>query len=343
MRSAGRRAVAVWRHADVRDVLRQFGGKCPERALAGVPKGPFRDHNAATMAFLDPPEHGPVRHAVARNFAPAVLADLASRIEALSHALIQALPPTPDLVADYAARLPLAVIAEILDVGPHDESRLRAAAAAVVAGLEPGASTETFVRADAAIEDLTALLVPRLRAPKPGTLFETLAGSGLPFEIMLHNAIMLLNAGHETTTRLIAGIGRVLLETPGLLPGAGLVEEVLRLDPPLPFVPRFLTTPWEGLEAGTPVLLLIAAANRDPEVFADPERLDPARGNAGQHLSFAAGRHLCLGAALARLEAGIAVRHIASIAGRFRLTPGAVRTSGRMFQGWARLPLMVRR
>lgn len=341
--AAGRRAVAVWRHADVRAVLRRHGAKCPERALAAMPPGRFRTHNEATMAFLDPPRHGPVRHAVARSFAPAVLSALAPRIEALSRSLIEALPPSPELVADYAGRLPLAVIAEILDVGAHDEIRLREAAGAVVAGLEPGADSNTYARADAAIEDLMALIGPRLRAPRPGSLFDTLHSSGLPFDVLMHNAIMLLNAGHETTTRLIAGLGRVLIMNPGLPTGPGLIEEVLRLDPPLPFVPRFLHEEWEGLPAGTPVLLLIAAANLDPAVFDAPQQLDPGRANAADHLSFAAGRHFCLGAALARLEAGIAARHLAELAPGLALGAGAARTSGRMFQGWRKLPLVEAR
>lgn len=339
---AGRRAVALWRHADVKALLEEGTVKCPERALATIPTGPFREHNAAIMAFLDPPEHGPVRHAVARGFAPRLLAKLAPRIEAASSALIERLTPRADLVADYAELLPLAVIAEILGVTADESPRLRRAAAAVVGALEPGATAAAFADADGAILDLTDLLTPQLERPRAGTVFALLAESGLPFAMRLHNAIFLLNAGHETTARLIAGVGRALLLDPDLAAVPGLVEEVLRLDPPLPFVPRFLARPWEGLDEGTPVTLLIAAANRDPEIFAEPERLDPARSNASAHLSFAAGRHFCLGASLARLEAGIAARHLGSIVAGLAAGPGAARTSGRMFQGWASLPLLPR-
>jgi hypothetical protein len=292
------------------------------------------------MAFLDPPHHGPVRHAVARAFAPAALARLEQRIDVMSCDLIDALPRSADLVADYAEQLPLGVIAEILGVEAADTSCLRSAAHVVVAGLEPGATGTAIAAADAAITELSEFLAPQLKAPRPYSVFAALADSGLSFDAMLHNAIFLLNAGHETTTRLIAGIGRALIAKPDLWPIAGLVEEVLRLDPPLPFIPRFLAEAWEGHAADTPVVLLIAAANRDPDVFSNPALLDPARTNAAKHLSFAAGRHFCLGATLARMEARIAARHLSEIAPSLALAPGAARTAGRMFQGWATLPIV---
>lgn len=336
---AGRRAIAIWRHSDVSELLRSGTRKSPDRALAKIPEGPFRDHNAAIMAFLDPPGHGPVRRATARAFAPAMLMRLKPRIEALSAKLLDGLPQAADMVTDYAEQLSVAVIADILGVDTANISRLRTAAHAVVAGLEPDANEASLLAADAAIIELSGLLTPQLKDPHPNGVFAALAKSDLPFEIRLQNAIFLLNAGHETTTRLIAGVAKVLIEQPHLPPVAELVEEVLRLDPPLPFIPRFLEAPWNGLSEDTPVFLLLAAANRDPRQFANPDRFDPMRANAASHLSFAAGRHLCLGATLARMEGLIAAQHLSERASHLRLTSGAKRTSGRMFQGWALLPV----
>jgi hypothetical protein len=347
--------VAIWRHAEVEALLKHptIAAKCPVRALGAFPVGPFRDHNAATMAFLDPPAHGPVRRSFARALAPAALKALERHVERASAALLGALAGDIDLVAAYAERLPVLVIAHVLGLDPAAERPMRAAAEAVVAGLEPGAATATLQAADAAVARLVALVGPQMASPPPGTLLarvlEGPEAEGLDPAHRLHNAIFLLNAGHETSSRLIAALAVSLLGDRRLAEAAtaddgiaaALVEEVLRLDPPLHFVPRFLAEPWHGLAAGRRVFCLIAAANRDPSVFADPTALDPHRANAARHLSFAAGRHLCLGATLARIEGRIACRHLAALMPRLTARPGAARTSGRMFQGWNRLPVRM--
>jgi cytochrome P450 len=347
--------VAIWRHAEVEALLKHptVPAKCPSRALRPFPPGPFREHNAATMAFLDPPEHGPVRRSFARAFSPTVLSALVPQLEETSAELLGALHGEVDLVAAYAERLPVLAIASILGLDPSSEELMRGAAEAVVAGLEPGASAATLRSADAAVERLIALVRPPMTAPPSGTLFARLQESpeaeGLDPAHRLHNAIFLLNAGHETTTRLIAGLAVALLGNPALAEAAAadgavaaaVVEEVLRLDPPLHFVPRFLAEPWKDLAAGTIVFCLLAAANRDPAIFHRPSYLDPSRLNSARHLSFAAGRHLCLGATLARIEGRIACRHLARLAPRLATHRGAARTSGRMFQGWRYLPVSI--
>jgi len=346
--------VALWRHAEVEALLKHptAPAKCPARALHAFPPGPFRDHNAATMTFMDPPGHGPVRRSFARAFAPSVLATLTPFVEAASARLLRGLCGETDLVSAYAERLPVLVIARILGVDPAAERQLRAAAATVVAGLEPAAPPTAHRAADAAVTLLARLVAPQMEKPAADSLFAWLAdtpAADLPSAAhRLHNAIFLLNAGHETTSRLIAALAVALMDDPALAiraegekGAAALVEEVLRLDPPLHFVPRFLAEPWRDLAEGSLVFLLLAAANRDPCVFPDPARLQPARAGATRHLSFAAGRHLCLGASLARIEGRVACRHLARLVPRLRRVPGAVRTAGRMFQGWERLPVSV--
>jgi hypothetical protein len=354
--AAGRNAVAFWRHATVLAILEDRDGtrKCPDRLLSAFPPGPFRDHNAATMTFLDPPGHAPVRRRFARAFAPRMLEALQPVIEGASRDLLAALRARrrADIAVDYAARLPLRVIAAILGLAVSEEDMLAAAAHAIVSGLEPGADAATLAAADRAVEALAARLAPQLEQPQHGGLFAALADGQdpLPPDCLLHNAIFLLNAGHETTSRLIAGLARTLLLDPALAGqvrgnedlAAGLVEEMLRLDPPLQFVPRVLVRPRDGIPADSLVFLLIAAANRDPAMFDDPGRLDPTRKAVRAHLSFAAGTHLCLGATLARLEGRIAALHLAEIVPGWRSMPGASRATGRMFQGWSRIPVEVR-
>lgn len=349
------KGIAIWRHAEVEALLKHptVPVKCPARALRPFPPGPFREHNAATMAFLDPPAHGPVRRSFARAFSPTALSALVVYVEETSAGLLSGLHGDVDLVAAYAERLPVLAIARILGLDPASEGLMRAAAEAVVTGLEPGASAATLDAADAAVAQLIDLVRPPMAAPPPDTLFARLRegpeAEGLDPAHRLHNAIFLLNAGHETTTRLIAALVAVLQDNSALAAAAAadeavaaaLVEEVLRLDPPLHFVPRFLAEPWKDLPVGTLVFCLIAAANRDPQVFEKPGCLDPARPNSKRHLSFAAGRHLCLGATLARIEGRIACRHLARLAPRLAERPGATRTSGRMFQGWRHLPVII--
>lgn len=351
---AGRRGVALWRHAEVARVLADRDGtrKCPERALASIPRGPFRDHNAATLAFIDPPRHGEVRRRFARAFAPRMLEALAPAVEEASDKLLQEIADGDDLATGYAARLPLRVIATVLGVEADQEDMMGRAAHAVVGALEPGAPASAYAAADRAVIALSDLIGHQLRFPRVGSLFAAIAESAEALEptLLLNNAIFLLNAGHETTSRLIAGMARALLLDPDLAArirrdeglASGLVEELLRLDPPLHFVPRYLMNKYKTVQPGTLAYLLIAAANRDPRVFTDAALLDPARPNAAVHLSFAAGPHLCLGASLARLEGRIAARHLAAAVSRWRLGAGARRTTGRMFQGWTVLPVTAR-
>jgi cytochrome P450 len=144
----------------------------------------------------------------------------------------------------------------------------------------------------------------------------------------------LLLAGHETTTNILGNALRRLLEwpdawdaigaDPALIPGA--VEEVLRFDSSVIHWRRrtVAAVALSGVELppGADVLVCIGAANRDPEVFADPDRFDIRRPNAHEHLSFGAGPHLCLGAPLARLEARVVLEELATALARMRLTPG---------------------
>ncbi|MCB1686601.1 MAG: cytochrome P450, partial [Pseudomonadales bacterium] len=164
-------------------------------------------------------------------------------------------------------------------------------------------------------------------------------------------AITLLLAGHETTTHLLGNGLLALMHAPGdfdrlfrqpqLIGNA--VEEFLRFDPSLYVLFRQTTEPVEldgvAIPAGAILILSLAAANRDPRLFEEPDRLDVSRKNADQHLTFAAGRHLCAGQAVARLEGRIAFERLVRRLHDFELDGDPVPRNGLMFKGYHALPV----
>ena len=178
-------------------------------------------------------------------------------------------------------------------------------------------------------------------------------GRGLGDAEVKSTAGLLLAAGFETTVNLL-GNGITLLREhpdqldvlrnqPDLWPNA--VDEVLRLDPPVLLTGRgcMRNTVVAGVPvpAGAVVTTILAGANRDPDVFTDPHRFDVARENAHEHVSFSAGRHYCLGAALARMEGEVGLRMLFERFPDLVLTPGARRRSTRILRGYERLPAVL--
>jgi cytochrome P450 len=213
------------------------------------------------------------------------------------------------------------MIAELLGVPAADHARFRAWSDGLVDFLDPLSGTNGLETCRHATRELGAyfreLLAERRRAPREDLLSAMLAaeddGSSLTEDELVALASLLLAAGNETTTSLIGnavvlllrhpGERRRLQEDPTLLPSA--VEECLRMEPPVQLTDRAVVAEVElggvRLAPGTIVGALLAAANRDPERFSDPERFDVGRAD-NVHLSFGHGNHFCLGAALARLE-----------------------------------------
>jgi cytochrome P450 len=170
---------------------------------------------------------------------------------------------------------------------------------------------------------------------------------------LLATSGLLLAAGFETTVNLIGNGVLTLLANPVVRqrlvddPAAteNIVEEILRLDPPIQYTARMAMDgarlAGRPVPKGTIVLLLTAAANRDPEVFPDPHRFDPDRANAREHLTFSSGVHYCLGAGLARMEGGIALRALFRRFPDLRLAGGIRRRPSRVVRGPLRLPVRV--
>ena len=242
-------------------------------------------------------------------------------IRALLDRLLEPLPTDEpiDFIDKVAFRLPLLVVADLLGVPHEDAETIHGWSIAL--GASTGATVgEPFLAAHDALEEFRRyvdLLIERSRE-RPGTdLVSLLLGADLTHDELAALFVQILFAGHETTTTLIsAGLvellrapdqWRALGSEPALAPNA--VEELLRLVSPSQFVSRLALADAEfgdtQVAAGTTVLAVLAAANRDPEVFADPDTLDLRRPDLAKQLAFGFGPHFCLGGSLARLEARV--------------------------------------
>ncbi|MFC3572324.1 cytochrome P450 [Streptomyces yaanensis] len=289
---------------------------------------------------LDPPEHDRLRRIANRSFGPphsprridSMRGELAEIVSGLIDGLADA--QQIDLVDQFAYPFPVTVICRLLGVPREDEPRFRAWVDPLVASLDPDTSGNDTERKRAAQEArmqlgmyLAGLVEQRQKEPRDDMLSELVTSHGPdgPMTMMevLSTAVLLLIAGHETTVNLITNGMLTLLRHPEILqrlredPGlaVNIVEELLRYEPPVQLVPqrtciadievRGVTIP-----KGSRIWLVLAAGNRDPERFQDPDRFDPDRSDI-QHLGFGSGIHSCFGAPLARLETQIALTELA--------------------------------
>jgi cytochrome P450 len=282
-----------------------------------------------SMLVMDPPDHTRVRKLVNKAFTPRRIAALRGRIEAIVGELLAPLGTSGrmDVIATLAAPLPAIVIAELLGVPPEDHRKFKSWAADVVAGLGAATLADRQQRSGAAMQQLLAYLggiIAARRAAPRDDLISAMVGAqeendALTDSELLATSNLLLIAGHETTTNLIGNGLLALLREPNQLerlradtaPLPTAIEELLRYDGPVQATVRVAREDLEidghAIEEGSLVLVGIGAANHDPEVFREPERLDVGR-DPNPHLAFGFGAHFCLGAPLARLEAEIAFR-----------------------------------
>ncbi|MEU6071623.1 MULTISPECIES: cytochrome P450 [Streptomyces] len=298
---------------------------------------------------LDPPEHDRLRRIANSAFGPP---HQPRRIESMRGELAQIVSDLIDglgderqidLVDQFAYPFPVTVICRLLGVPREDEPRFRAWVDPLVASLDPDTRESATAEFRKSAQEarmqlgmyLAGLVEERTKNPRDDMLTDLATSRGpdgaMTMMEVLSTAVLLLIAGHETTVNLITNGMLTLLRHPDVLqrlrddPGlsVNIVEELLRYEPPVQLVPqrtciadielRGVTIP-----KGSRIWLVLAAGNRDPERFQDPDRFDPDRGDI-QHLGFGSGIHSCFGAPLARLEAQIALSELARRLGNPRL------------------------
>src|SRR5271170_4227087 len=332
--SGGISAVVISRYKDVLEVLLDpatFSNHRPERT-------PFRQldltGDAMTMLGADPPVHTRLRKLVSRDFTSRRIAGMAPRITEITNALLDEVAAKGEfeVIADLANELPVMVIAEMLGIPTERHREFKAWSNAIIAS---SAIPPQMPRPPEAIEATRLMktflaneIERRRHLPGPDLISALIASQEAevltPGELLAF-LILLLLAGNETTTNLIGNgllaLGRYpeqrecLRQDRNLIDSA--IEEMLRFDSPVQGTIRVARQPAMAggveIEAGTLVIPLLAAANRDPSIFERPEDFDIAR-DPNEHLAFGYGIHFCIGSPLARLEGSIA---IASVLERF--------------------------
>jgi len=356
------------RYADVAKSFRH-PGMSSDKTVAFKPKfgdSPLYVHHTTSLVFNDPPIHTRVRKLLSAAFTPRKLRELEPVVARVIDNLLVDLADRGsfDLVEDYALALPTQVISDMLGIPPEHRHRLRRYATLILGALDPVVSDANMQAGNDAVVEfevlLEELIAKRRERPNEGEIGEVLAapifgevdGEKLTPVELVQNCIFLLNAGHETTANMVANGIHMLVENPdqmqrlrddpGLIDTA--VEEFLRYQSPLQIGNRKATEDVEfgdvTVPAGTFIHCAIAAANRDPAEFDDPENVDIGR-NPNRHLAFSVGKHICLGNTLGRIEGRVAVGKFVEKFASIELD-GPPQLNGRArFRGFDLLPVRV--
>ncbi len=362
-------SVLICRHADLdriyRDTTRFSSDKTRVFAPVFGRDSLLYAHHTTSLVFNAPPLHTRVRRIMTSALTPRAIARMEPGLVVAVDALLDAMAGRAevDLIEDFAAAIPIQIIGNLLDVPVEERGPLRDWSLAILGALEPALSEAELARGNCAVEEFLEYLrdlVARRRAapgdPETDVLTRLIQGTPEGEQLseaeLLHNCIFILNAGHETTTNLIGntlallhdhqGARAHLLEQPEMMAGA--IEESLRFLSPNQFGNRETVEAVDigGIEIapGTNLHLCIGAANRDPEVFAEPDRFDITR-KPNRHLAFAGGPHVCVGLSLARLEGRIAVERLLARYPGYALAPGRVPGGRIRFRGYAALPARI--
>ena len=353
------------RYADVAAVYRDRR-MLSDKTVEFRPKfgdGALFRHHTTSLVFNDPPYHTRVRTLLIAPFTARALRAMEAAIADLVDRLLDAAEARGrmDLIADFAAAVPVEVICNMLGVPRGDRAPLRDYSLRILSALEPVISAERLDAGNRAVEDfsayLDALIAERRRNPSddPGDVLSALIrGDGetdrLTQEELIQNCIFLLNAGHETTTNLIGNGVAALIDHPGqmallqsrpeLIESA--VEEFLRFESSNQLGNRRVGAALEiggvAMAEGTQITLCIGAANRDPAQFPDPDRLDIER-RPNPHLAFGAGIHACAGMNLARLEGRIAILRLIQRFPNLHRSGTPARGGRARFRGYAAYPV----
>lgn len=309
-----------------------------------------------SFLMMNPPNHTRLRKLVQPFFTPRALKDRTESIQRIVRNYLDRLDDRFDVVSEFASQVPIQVIADLLGV-PDDHKEIFARWGSSLAETLDGVwSHKQLKNLHATIIEyndfIDVLIDERRRNPQDDLVsYLVTQHDDLSREDLVATTGLLLFAGFETTVNLISNGVLKAFENPHTVAplaqspeyAEGFVEEVLRLDPPVQYTIRWpkerLELAGVSLPKGMPVMLMLAAANRDPRVFADPLKFDPTRSNAREHLAFSAGIHYCIGAGLSRIEGAVALHELFK---RFpNLAPDGpmARRKSKLIRGALRLPV----
>ena len=357
------------RHADLQAIYRDTRRFSSDKKKEFFPKygdTPLFEHHTTSLVFNDPPLHTRVRKLIVGALTPRAIAQMEPGLVRLVDRLLDRAEDMGDIdvVEDFASAIPVEIIGNLLAV-PHEErGPLRDWSLAILGALEPKLTAEQEDRGNRAVVEfvdyLEVLCAERRRNPgDPATdvLTRLIAGeedgASLTEAELYQNCIFILNAGHETTTNLIANGLHALMEWPEararLIADPQLIEtaieEFLRFESSNQLGNRITTCPVEiagiALPPDSLITLGIGAANRDPAQFRDPDRLDLSR-TPNRHLAFGSGPHTCVGLSLARLEGRIAIARFLARFPDYALCGTAKRARRARFRGFTEMPVRVR-
>ena len=357
------------RHRDLEAIYKDTTRFSSDKKVEFAPKygadSLLFQHHTTSLVFNDPPLHTRVRRLIAGALNPRAIAEMEPGLIALVDRLLDDMQSrgNVDLIEDFASAIPVEVIGNLLAIPHEDRAPLRGWSLAILGALEPFLSEDVQARGERAVSEFLGYLRRLVadRRARPGDadrdvltrLIEGEANGERLSEIeLLQNCIFILNAGHETTTNLIGNGLELLLrfpterqrliDDPSLIKTA--VEEFLRFESSNQLGNRRVVqdTELDGvtIPEGALITLCIGAANRDPDVFAQPERLDIGR-SPNRHLAFASGAHACVGLTLARLEGRIAISRFLALFPNFAANGPAHRARRVRFRGFTSLPVTL--
>jgi cytochrome P450 len=357
------------RYADLEEVYKDTTRFSSDKKIEFAPKygvGSFLfQHHTTSLVFNDPPLHTRVRRLIAGALTPRAIGGMEPALIALVDKLLDAMSARgeADLVEDFASAIPIEVIGNLLAIPRGERGPLRSWSLAILGALEPALSHEMQERGERAVADFLDYLRRLVagRRQHPGDLDHDVltrliqgetSGERLSEIELLQNCIFILNAGHETTTNLIGNGLELLLRFPDqrrrLIADPTLiriaVEEFLRFESSNQLGNRGVAVDTEiggvTLPKGSFITLCIGAANRDPDQFSDPERLDIGR-TPNRHLAFASGTHACVGLNLARLEGRVAIGRFLARFPNYTANGKAERAPRARFRGFTHLPVRL--
>ncbi|MFI7587942.1 cytochrome P450 [Spongisporangium articulatum] len=314
-----------------------------------------------SMIGMDPPDHTRLRRLVSKAFTPRAIEAVRGRVEEVADELLDAAPQRGfELMEGYAGVLPVVVISELLGIPTSDWERVKRWGDVLASGLDVMGGAPAHVVTPALNElgaYLRTLFAQRRRTGGDRVVDALIADAdseaGLTDRELVATAMLILAAGFETTVNLIGNATLAMMRNPDQVDllrekpelAGNLVEEALRYESSVQMTARMIRKDTEiagrRVRKGSAIVVMLGGANRDPAVFADPDRFDIARENARDHMSFAGGVHYCLGASLARLEGEVALRMLFERHPALRLDGKVERGKGLILRGPKRLPLRL--